>query len=196
MLALEIHNHIQRNANINGDGCGIGLKTFFFFSSLLLLLPSFLIKDMQELISLMIHILSSSTRYIHISHPLMQHFPHDLSFQLLPAWNNRNLFRLADRLRSHLFFGHVRAASPGSSISEVNTHPFQFGSLMWMHNGNLLQMQRSKLISHTGGIAKFSGIRRKLLSQLHAKSANVIAGTTDSEHAGALFVGVQVGMSE
>lgn len=46
---------------------------------------------------------------------------------LYPAWNNLNLFRLCEHIHSKLFFGHVRAASPGSAVSTVNCHPFEFG---------------------------------------------------------------------
>jgi predicted glutamine amidotransferase len=33
-----------------------------------------------------------------------------------------------------LFFAHIRA-STGTAIQETNTHPFRFGSRLWMHNG-------------------------------------------------------------
>lgn len=52
-----------------------------------------------------------------------------------PAWNNLNLIRLAEKIKSPLFFGHVRAASPGTLTTETNCHPFLFGQFMWMHNG-------------------------------------------------------------
>ncbi len=43
-----------------------------------------------------------------------------------PAWNNRNLVQLADKVSSPLFFAHVRAASIGSPTTEANCHPFTF----------------------------------------------------------------------
>lgn len=52
-----------------------------------------------------------------------------------PAWNNRNLFQLADKVRSPLFFAHVRAASSGSPTTEANCHPFTFDKFLFMHNG-------------------------------------------------------------
>ncbi|RHY35059.1 hypothetical protein DYB32_000467 [Aphanomyces invadans] len=52
-----------------------------------------------------------------------------------PAWNNRNLVQLADKVSSPLFFAHVRAASIGSLTSETNCHPFTFDKYLFMHNG-------------------------------------------------------------
>jgi glutamine amidotransferase len=36
-----------------------------------------------------------------------------------PAWNNMNLIRLADKIKSPLVFAHVRASTAGS-VSESN----------------------------------------------------------------------------
>lgn len=40
-----------------------------------------------------------------------------------PAWNNVNLVRLAEKIRSPLIFAHVRASTSGS-VSESNCHPW------------------------------------------------------------------------
>ena len=90
-----------------------------------------------------------------------------------PAEHNVNLSRIAGKTRSRIVFGHARAASPGSAIHEMNCHPFQFGRFVFMHNG---------------GIANFRVLRRPLQNMLSQSSFNMIAGTTDSELAGALFV--------
>lgn len=90
-----------------------------------------------------------------------------------PAWANRNLHRLADKIQSTCFFAHVRAASPGSPVSELNCHPFQYDKFLWMHNGK---------------IAGFNKIRRPLREHLNDEFYNYIQGTTDSEHAFALFL--------
>ncbi len=39
-----------------------------------------------------------------------------------PAWNNRNLREMADHVRSHLFFAHIRA-STGTAVQQSNCHP-------------------------------------------------------------------------
>ena len=90
-----------------------------------------------------------------------------------PAWGNRNLSRLAPKIASTCFFAHVRAASKGSPITELNCHPFQYKQFLWMHNGR---------------IANFKRIKRRLREQLSDPFYDCILGTTDSEHAFALFL--------
>lgn len=90
-----------------------------------------------------------------------------------PAWNNRNLTSLAKVVSSPCIFAHVRAATPGMFVSEANCHPFQWGRLLFMHNGNV------------GG---FHRIRRALLDGLSDEAFALIQGTTDTEHLFALFV--------
>ncbi|MEX2528612.1 MAG: class II glutamine amidotransferase [Gemmatimonadota bacterium] len=67
---------------------------------------------------------------------------------------------------------HVRAASPGSIVAETNSHPFRFGPLLFMHNGDI------------GGFAR---IRHPLLERLGDDTFHRILGSTDSEHFFALF---------
>ncbi|MGD9000652.1 MAG: class II glutamine amidotransferase [Granulosicoccaceae bacterium] len=90
-----------------------------------------------------------------------------------PAWSNRNLHRLAEKIRSGCFFAHVRAALRGGLVNEINCHPFQFGRYLWMHNGS---------------IAEFRNIRRRLRASLTDDAYDAIQGTTDSEHAFAVFL--------
>jgi glutamine amidotransferase len=92
---------------------------------------------------------------------------------LTPAWNNQNLRRLSQHVKSSCFFAHVRAASPGMMVSEANCHPFQYGRYLWMHNGT---------------IQGFWQIRRRLRASLPDRFYNAIEGTTDSEHAFAVFL--------
>ena len=92
---------------------------------------------------------------------------------LTPAWSNQNLRRLAEHVKSGCFFAHVRAASPGMRVSEANCHPFQYGRFLWMHNG---------------GIRDFWRIKRRLCASLPDHLYNMIGGTTDSEHAFAVFL--------
>jgi len=92
---------------------------------------------------------------------------------ITPAWSNRNLYHLAEKISSPCLFAHVRAASPGMLVSEVNCHPFQYGRFLWMHNG---------------GIAQFLKIKRRLRQSLRDDVYNFIQGTSDSEHAFAVFL--------
>lgn len=90
-----------------------------------------------------------------------------------PAWGNRNLIRLAPKIRSSCFFAHVRAASPGSPVTELNCHPFQYERFLWMHNGRVPGFRRMKRY-----------IRERIRDDFYDN----ILGTTDSEHAFALFL--------
>lgn len=64
----------------------------------------------------------------------------------MPAWNNPNLIRLADKIRSRLFFAHVRAASASTPISESNCHPWQYMNFMWMHNGYISEFPKVRSV--------------------------------------------------
>jgi ergothioneine biosynthesis protein EgtC len=90
-----------------------------------------------------------------------------------PAWNSRNLQHLAQYIKSSCFFAHLRAASQSMLVSEVNCHPFQYGRFLWMHNGT---------------VAEFPKIKRQLRQSLSDDTYNCIQGTTDSEHAFAVFL--------
>lgn len=56
---------------------------------------------------------------------------------LKPAWNDRNLARLAQQIRSTTILAHVRAAGPGSPVSDDACHPFEHRGICFMHNGML-----------------------------------------------------------
>jgi predicted glutamine amidotransferase len=82
-----------------------------------------------------------------------------------PAWNDRNLKELAAGISSRLFLAHIRA-STGTAIQETNTHPFRYGSWLWMHNGL---------------IREFPRLRRELALAVDDSLYSSIEGTTDSE---------------
>ena len=83
-----------------------------------------------------------------------------------PAWSNRNLRKLAPRIKTRCFIAHVRAASVGE-VSESNCHPFQYRRFLMMHNG---------------GVENFSRIKRRIRQPLSDELYNWIKGQTDSEH--------------
>jgi predicted glutamine amidotransferase len=90
-----------------------------------------------------------------------------------PAWSDMNLKNLAKKIKSPLFLAHVRAASPGSLVEEVNSHPFQCGKLMFMHNGM---------------ISEFGKLRRPMLRRMNDVAYDAVLGSTDSEHLFGLFL--------
>jgi len=90
-----------------------------------------------------------------------------------PAWNNQNLLSIASLVRSQCVFAHIRAATPGLPVTQLNCHPFTCGKFTFMHNGF---------------ISNFQNIRRSLLAELSEQSFKMIAGSTDSELMFALFM--------
>ncbi|MEZ5557733.1 MAG: class II glutamine amidotransferase [Pseudomonadales bacterium] len=85
---------------------------------------------------------------------------------ITPAWNNQNLRHLARAVRSRCVLAHVRAASPGLAVTELNTHPFVHGPFSFMHNGN---------------VADYRHHRRSLQAHLDEAHYQLIEGSTDSE---------------
>ena len=92
---------------------------------------------------------------------------------ITPAWASHNLASLAAAISSARVFAHIRAASPGLAVQETNSHPFQHGRFLFMHNGT---------------VKGFPAIRRRLQQSLPDWAWEAIQGTTDSEHAFPLFL--------
>lgn len=84
---------------------------------------------------------------------------------ILPAWNDVNLLNISEQVKSHLFFGHVRATT-GTSVNRTNCHPFRHGKWLFMHNG---------------AIGGFEKVRRTLTFAVAPELFSGIQGTTDSE---------------
>lgn len=90
-----------------------------------------------------------------------------------PAWSNQNLLELARVTRSGCVLAHVRAATRGLPVAEINCHPFTSGPYAFMHNGD---------------VARFGQIRRQLLADLSDPAFSAIRGSTDSEHLFGVFL--------
>jgi len=82
-----------------------------------------------------------------------------------PAWNDFNLHDLAENIESQLFLAHVRATSL-ATIQETNCHPFRYGKWLFLHNGEIFEVEK---------------IRRDLLMAVAPEYFGNILGTTDSE---------------
>ncbi|MEE8575077.1 MAG: class II glutamine amidotransferase [Thermodesulfobacteriota bacterium] len=92
---------------------------------------------------------------------------------ITPAWNNINLLSLAGVTESGCVLAHVRAATVGFPVVQLNCHPFSYGPFSFVHNGKV------------GG---FKRVRRALLGRLSDEAFSSIKGSTDSEHVFALFM--------
>jgi glutamine amidotransferase len=90
-----------------------------------------------------------------------------------PAWSNMNLLELARVTRSTCILAHVRAATPGLPVTELNCHPFVARNYAFMHNGD---------------VARFGAIRRRVLGGLSDEAFNAVKGSTDSEHLFGVFL--------
>jgi len=90
-----------------------------------------------------------------------------------PAWSNTNARDLSTKIRSGAVFAHIRGASPGMSVQHTNCHPFSNGPFLFMHNGS---------------VEHFARLRRRLQQGLSDRAFDSIHGTTDSEHAFAVFL--------
>lgn len=66
---------------------------------------------------------------------------------------------------SETVLAHIRKATQGS-LCITNTHPFQYGNWVFMHNGN---------------VKNFAGVRDQLVELIQPKMARYILGNTDSE---------------
>ena len=86
--------------------------------------------------------------------------------EVSPAWNNLNLLNLAPVTKSNCILVHVRAATPGLPVTQLNCHPFTWSRYAFMHNGR---------------VASFRSIHRKLLERLSDDAFHQIQGSTDSE---------------
>ena len=89
-----------------------------------------------------------------------------------PPINDFNFRSLCENTEAHCVFAHIRASS-GTAVTQVNSHPFVFGRHVFMHNGV---------------ISNFSTIRRDLTDLLSFDAYCNIFGSTDSEHAAALYI--------
>jgi len=92
-----------------------------------------------------------------------------------PAWHNRNLHRLCQKIRSPILLAHVRAAGPGMGVCHCACHPFEWGRYLFMHNGQ---------------VAGYGKIRRGLLNSLSqcAHDFCIANSASDSALSFALFI--------
>ncbi len=91
----------------------------------------------------------------------------------LPIWSDPNLKHLARSLRSELWFGNVRSATPDLGVGFANTQPFAADNLMLMHNGFIRDFR--------------ARVRPRLHAYLDPRIQSDIRGDTDSEFLWALL---------
>ena len=92
----------------------------------------------------------------------------------IPIRNDLSLPSISRKIITTCAFVHVRGASTGMAIAQVNSHPFTKEKYLFMHNGMTENFRTA-----------FMPKIRSRLSEAHGAS---IDGTTDSEHVFALFL--------
>ncbi|MDF1562256.1 MAG: class II glutamine amidotransferase [Deltaproteobacteria bacterium] len=90
-----------------------------------------------------------------------------------PAWNNLNLHELARVTHTTALLAHVRAATAGLPVTQLNCHPFVDGPISFMHNGTL---------------AGFARLRKRIIHEISEEAFARIQGSTDSEYLFAIFL--------
>lgn len=89
-----------------------------------------------------------------------------------PPSNDFNFRSLCGNTETKCVFAHIRATS-GSVVTQVNSHPFVFGRHVFMHNGV---------------VSNFTNIRRDMSHHFAYDAFSNVLGSTDSEHAAALYM--------
>ena len=86
--------------------------------------------------------------------------------QIWAAYHGEHFARKAARVYAHTVVAHVRRATVGEPSME-NTHPFQHGRWIFVHNGT---------------VPDFMKVRDRMILEIDPVMRNDIKGTTDSEH--------------
>jgi predicted glutamine amidotransferase len=84
---------------------------------------------------------------------------------LSATWDDEELRRIAAETESAVFLAHIRSGSD-AAVDEADTHPFQHGRWLFVHNGQL------------GG---FETVRDELTRAIDPAIVSNVRGSTDSE---------------
>jgi glutamine amidotransferase len=106
--------------------------------------------------------------------------------EVRPAWNDENMRRLSPLVETPTYFAHVRAASPGLAVQQLNCHPFPGGQHTLedrRDRGPLEEARQELLFMHNGSLGAYRDVIRRLREELAPSAYFGVRGTTDSEHA-------------
>lgn len=110
--------------------------------------------------------------------------------EVRPAWNDENMRRLSPLVETSLYFAHVRAASPGLAVHQLNCHPFPGGQHTLedsRHRDEIEEGRQELLFMHNGTLGSYESVIREIEHELDQETFLGIRGTTDSEHAFAVI---------
>ena len=100
--------------------------------------------------------------------------------------NDENMRRVSPVVETPLYFAHVRTASPGLAVHQLNCHPFPDGQHTLedsRHRGEIAEGRQELMFMHNGGLGAYQEVVRRLQDELERETYLGIRGTTDSEHA-------------
>lgn len=106
--------------------------------------------------------------------------------EVRPAWNDENMMRVSPVVETPLYFAHVRAASPGLAVQQLNCHPFPGGRHTLedsRHRGPVVEGRQELMFMHNGSLGGYHDVIRHLREELADEFYFGIRGSTDSEHA-------------
>lgn len=112
-----------------------------------------------------------------------------------PAWSDENMRLVAPAVQSRLWCAHVRDASPGLAVHQLNCHPFVGGVDAHGEADDPLldpadddhRWRRRLLFMHNGELGAYREVTRRLRHELPEDLYFSIRGSTDSEHAFAVI---------
>lgn len=107
-----------------------------------------------------------------------------------PAWNDDNMRSISPLVETTTFFTHVRAASPGLTVQQLNCHPFVGSQYPHEELSELDPVERARralLFMHNGRVGAYHRVNRRLRESLADEFYFGIRGSTDSEHAFAVI---------
>jgi len=110
--------------------------------------------------------------------------------EVRPAWNDENMRRLSPLIETQLYFAHVRAASPGLAVHQLNCHPFPGGQHTLgdsRHRDPIEEGRQELMFMHNGSLGAYEAVIRRLETDLGRETFLGIRGSTDSEHAFAVI---------
>lgn len=110
--------------------------------------------------------------------------------EVRPAWGDENMRQVSPLVETSLYFAHVRAASPGLAVQQLNCHPFHGGRhlLEDRRDRSSIEEGRQKLLfMHNGKLGAYDDVVRRLRDELDDDLYFGIRGSTDSEHAFAVI---------
>ncbi len=103
---------------------------------------------------------------------------------LHPAWSDDNMRYVSPVIKTPTFLAHVRAASPGLPVQQLNCHPFHGGRYL-DEEQDLDPVERGRrrlLFMHNGEFGGYRQLIRRLQHELDDDVFFGIRGSTDSEH--------------